>query len=92
MSPVEGQDQPKCMRYAVRDVRTLHGDERQLHLQVQVMCGRKDVVTDVLVDTGAKVSLAPKGFFPDTCLKSNQRPVCFMVANSGIMGVGACEA
>ena len=32
--------------HAVRVVRTLHGDERQLHLKVRVMCGQKEVIAD----------------------------------------------
>ena len=43
--------------HAVRVVRTPHGDERQLHLKVRVMCAEKEVIADVLVDTGAQVSL-----------------------------------
>ena len=49
--------------HAVRVVHTPHGDERQLHLKLQVRCGRKEVIADVLVDTGAQVSLVWKGFF-----------------------------
>ena len=43
--------------HAVRVVRTPHGAERQLHLKMRVMCGRKDVVGDVMVDTRAQVCL-----------------------------------
>ena len=78
--------------HAVRVVRTPHRDERPLHLSVRVMCGRKEVNADVLVDTGAQVSLVRKGLVPDTCLKSSDRPVCLKVANDKIMGGGACEA
>ena len=59
--------------HAVRVVWTTHGDEQQLHLKVQVMCGRRQVVADVLMDTGAQVSLVRKGMFPDTCLKNSDR-------------------
>ena len=55
--------------HAVRVVQTQHGDERQLHLNVPVMCGRREVVADVLVDTGVQVSLVRKELFSDTCLK-----------------------
>ena len=51
--------------HAVRVVHTPHGDERQLHLKVRVRCGKKEVIADVLVDTGAQVSLVPKGFFSE---------------------------
>ena len=78
--------------HAVRGVRTPHGDGRQLHLKVQVMCGRKEVIADVLVDTGAQVSLVRNGLFRDTGLKSSDPPVRLKVANGGIMGGGAREA
>ena len=78
--------------HAVKVVRTPHGNERQLHLKVRVMGGRKEVIADVLVDTGAQVSLVRKGLFPDTCLQSSDRPVRLKVANGGIIGGGAREA
>ena len=56
------------------------------------MCGRKEVIADVLVDTGAQVSLVQNGLFPDLCLKSSDRPVRLKVANRGIMGGRAREA
>ena len=56
--------------HAVRVVRTPHGDVRQLNLKVQVTCGQREAVADVLVDTGAQVSLVWKGLFPDTCLNT----------------------
>ena len=78
--------------HAVRVVRTPHGNERQLHLKVRVMCGRKEVIADALVDTGAQVSLVQNGLFPDTYLKSSDRAVRLKVANGEIMGGGAHEA
>ena len=78
--------------HAVRVVHTPHGDERHLHLKVRVMCGWGEVIADVLLDTGGQVSLVRNGLFPDTCLKSSDRPVHLKVANGGIMGGGACEA
>ena len=78
--------------HAVRVVRTPHGDERQLHFKVRVMCGRKEVIVDVLMDTGAQVSLVRNGLFPDTRLKSSDQPVRLKVANGGIMVGGAREA
>ena len=72
--------------HAVRVVCTPHGNERQLHLKRRVMCGRKEVIADVLVHTGAQVSLVRNGLFPDTCLKSSDRPVRLKAGNGGIMG------
>ena len=40
--------------HALRVVRTPHGDERQFHLKVRAMCGRKEVIADVLLDTGVR--------------------------------------
>ena len=51
--------------HAVRVVRTPHCDERQLHLKVRLMCRRREVVADVLLDIGAQVSLVRKGPSPD---------------------------
>ena len=78
--------------HGLRVVRTPHGDERQLHLKVRVMCGRNQVIADILVDTGVQVSLVRIGLFPDTCTKSSHRPVRLKVANGGIIGGGAREA
>ena len=49
------------------------------------------MIAEVLVDTGAHVSLVPNGLFPDTCLKSSDRSVPLKVANGGIMGGGGRE-
>ena len=78
--------------HAVRVVRTPHGDERQLHLKVRVMCGWRELVADVWVDTAAHVGLVQKGLFPDTCLKDSARPVNLKLANGQIMGGGSSEA
>ena len=78
--------------HTVRVVRTPHGDERQLHLKMRVICGRKEVIADVVVDTGAEVSLVRNGLFPDTCLNSSDRPVRLKVAHGGIMRGEAPEA
>ena len=51
--------------HAVRVVHTPHGDERQLHLKVRVRCGQEELVVDVLVDTGAQVSLVRRGLFKE---------------------------
>ena len=78
--------------HAVRVVRTPCGDERRLHLKVRGICGQKDVIADVLVDTGAQVSLVRNGLFPDTCLKGSGRLVHLKIANGGIMSGGARES
>ena len=49
--------------HAVRLAHTSHGDEWQLHLRVRVRCGKKEVIADVLVDTGAQVSFGSEGIF-----------------------------
>ena len=54
---------------AVRVVHTQHGIEQHLHLKVQVRCGKNEMIADVLVDTGAQVSLVWKGLFSDEFLK-----------------------
>ena len=58
--------------HAVRVVHTPHGVERQLHLKVRVRCGKKEVIADVLVDTGAQVGLVRKGLFWKEFLKPRQ--------------------
>ena len=61
--------------HAVRVVHTPHGDERQLHLKVRVRCGREEKVVDVLVDTGAQVSLVRRGLFKEeSCNPSCAKP------------------
>ena len=47
---------------------------------------------DVLVDTGAKVSLVQKGLFSEEFLKPSQRYVRVKVANGKILGAGTHEA
>ena len=59
--------------HALRVVHTLHGDERQLQLNVGARCGKKEVVADVLVDMGANMRLVRKGLFLDETLKPSQR-------------------
>ena len=45
---------------------------------------------DVLVDTGAQVSLVRRGLFKEEFLQPSRRPVRLKVANGEIMG-GGCE-
>ena len=78
--------------HAVRVVHTPHGDERQLYLKVRVRCGKKEVIADVLVDTGAQVSLVLKALFSDELLKPSQGPVRLKVAKGEIMCEGTHEA
>ena len=78
--------------HAVRVVHTPHGDERQLHLKVRVRCGQEELVVDVLVDTGAEVSLVRRGLFKEESLQPSLGPVRLKVANGEIMGGGTHEA
>ena len=55
--------------HAVRVVHTPQGDERQLHLKVRVRCRQEELVADVLVDTGAQVSLLRRGLFKEESLQ-----------------------
>ena len=53
-SLIELLERPEILRlHAVRRM----GRERQLHLKVRALCGEVEKVFDVLVDTGAQVSL-----------------------------------
>ena len=78
--------------HGVRVVHTPQGDERQLHLKVCVRCGQEELVVDVLVDTGAQVSLVRRGLFKEESLGPSRRPVRLEVANGEIMGGGTYEA
>ena len=61
-------------------------EKRQLRLKVRVQCGKIGVIADVLVDTGAQVSLVLKGPFSEEFLKPGRRPVRLKVANGKILG------
>ena len=74
--------------HAVRRV----GRERQLHLTVRALCGEVEKVFDVLVDTGAQVSLMKAGLLPPECLTDSRRPVRLKVANGEYMVGGTREA
>ena len=78
--------------HAVRVVHTPQGDERQLHLKVRVRCRQEELVVDVLVDTGAQVSLVRRGLFKEESLQPSCRPVRLKVAKGEIMGGGTHEA
>ena len=78
--------------HAVRVVHTPQGDEQQLHLKVRVRCGQEELVVDVLVDTGAQVSLVRRGLFKEESLQPSRRPVRLKVANGESMGGGTHEA
>ena len=72
------------------EIRSLHavrrvGRERQLHLKVRALCGEVEKVFDVLVDTGAQVSLVKAGLLPPECLTDSRKPVRLKVANGQYM-------
>ena len=73
--------------HAVRHV----GRERQLHLKVRALCGEVEKVFDVLVDTGAQVSLVKAGPLPAECLTDSRKPVRLKVANGQYMVGGTKE-
>ena len=78
--------------HAVRVVHISHGNKRQLYLKVRVRCGKKEVIADVLVDTGAQVSLVWRGSFQEELLEPSRRPVRLKVANDETMDGGTHEA
>ena len=86
---IELLERPEILSlHAVRRV----GPERQLHLKVGALCGEVEKVFDVLVDTGAQVSLVKAGLLPPECLTDSQRPVGLEVANGQYMVGGTREA
>ena len=88
-SLVELLERPEILSlYAVRRV----GRERQLHLKVRALCGEVEKVFDVLVDTGAQVSLVKAGLLPPECLTDSRKPVRLKVANGQYMVGGTKEA
>ena len=56
-----------------------------MHLKVRALCGEVEKVFDVLVDTGAQVSLVKAGLLPPECLIDSRRPVRLKVANGQYM-------
>ena len=88
-SLIELLERPEILSlHAVRRV----GRERQLHLKVRALCGEVGKVFDVLVDTGAQVSLVKAGLLPPECLTDSQKPVRLKVANGQYMVGGTKEA
>ena len=68
------------------------GRERQLHLKVRALCGEEEKVSDVLVDTGAQVSLVKACLLPPECLTDSRKPVRLKVAKGQYMVGGTKEA
>ena len=88
-SLVELLERPDILSlHAVRRV----GREQQLHLKVRALCGEVEKVFDVLVDTGAQVSLVKAGLLPPECLTDSRKPVRLKVANGQYMVGGTKEA
>ena len=88
-SLVELLERPEILSlHAVRRV----GRERQLHLKVRALCGEVEKVFDVLVDTGAQVSLVKAGLLPPECLTDSRKSVRLKVANGQYMVGGTKEA
>ena len=88
-SLIELLEQPEILSlHAVRRV----GRERQLQLKVHALCGEVEKVFDVLVDTGAQVSLVKAGLLPPECLTDSRKPVRLKGANGQYMVGGTREA
>ena len=88
-SLIELLDRPEILSiYAV----CRFGRERQLHLKICALCGEVELVFNMLVDTGAQVSLVKAGLLPPECLTASQRPIRLEVANGKYMVGGTKEA
>ena len=74
--------------HAVRQV----GRELQLHLKIRALCREVERVFNVLVDTGAQVSLVKAGLLPPECLTASWRPIRLKSANGQYMVGGTKEA
>ena len=86
---IELLERPEILSlHAVRRV----GLERQLHLKVRALYVEVEKVFDVLVDTGAQVSLVKAGLLPPECLTDSRRPARLKVANGQYMVGGTREA
>ena len=60
--------------------------------KVRALCGEVEKVFDVLIDTGAQVSLVKAGLLPPECLTDSRRPVRLKVASGQYMVGGRKEA
>ena len=88
-SLIEVLERPEILSFdAVRRV----GREWQLHLKIRELCGGVERVFNVLVGTGAQVSLVKAGLLPRECLTASRRPVRLKVANGQYMVGGTKEA
>ena len=88
-SLIELLDRPEILSlHAVRRA----GRERQWHFKVRALCGELEKVFDVLVDTGAQVSLVKAGLLLPECLTDSQKPVRLKVASGQYMVGGTKEA
>ena len=77
-SQIELPERPEILSlHAVRRVCL----ERQLHLKIRALCGEVERVFNVLLDTGAQVSLVKACLLLPECLTANPRPVRLKVAN-----------
>ena len=63
----------------------------QFHLKIRALCREVERVFNVLVDTGAQVSLVKAGRLPPECLTASWRPVRPKVANGQYMVGGTNE-
>ena len=68
------------------------GHERQLHLKILALCGQVERVLNLLVDTGAQVSLVKAGLLLPECLTASRRPVRLEMANGQYKVGGTKEA
>ena len=66
--------------------------ERQLTLKIRALCGEVEKIFNLLVDTGAQVSLHQAGLLPSECLTTSRSPVRVKVANCQYMVRGTNEA
>ena len=66
--------------------------ERQRQLKIRALCGEVERVFNLLVDTGAQVSLVKAGLLPPECLTASRRPIRLKVANGQYMVEGTKEA
>ena len=88
-SLIELPEEPEILSlHAVRRF----GRERQPHLKICALFGEVEGVFNVLVDTGAQVSLVKARLLPPECLTASRRPLRLEVANGQYMVGGTREA